>query len=126
MVIRDLLPTPGRTTITKIKLGVYLSVFFINLKVNSIGYLGSKLIKLVSCPYPSWGRGYEARYYTLVPYLGTPFPLELKCFIIKEQRVYGNWLIIIRSLICTLMGFERNYQFLSFSEQFYYDYFYTS
>ena len=126
MVIRDLLPTPGRTTITKIKLGIYLSVFFINLKVNSIGYLGSKIIKLVSCPYTSWGPRYEARYYTLVPYLGTPLPLELKCFIIKEQRIYGNWLIIIISLIYILMGFERNYQFLSFSEQFYYDYFYTS
>jgi len=34
---------------------------------------------------------------------------------VKEQRVDGSWLlsklvITIRSLRCTLMGFERNYQ----------------
>jgi hypothetical protein len=34
---------------------------------------------------------------------------------VKEQRVDGSWLLIMfktlfRSLRCTLMGFERNYQ----------------
>jgi hypothetical protein len=40
---------------------------------------------------------------------------ELKFNSVKEQRVDGSWLlnklaVPIRSLRCTLMGFERNYQ----------------
>jgi hypothetical protein len=40
---------------------------------------------------------------------------ELKFKSVKEQRVDGSWLlnilaVPIRSLRCTLMGFERNYQ----------------
>lgn len=41
---------------------------------------------------------------------------------VKEQRVDGSWLLImfktlIRSLRCTLMGFERNYQIKILSKQ---------
>jgi len=42
--------------------------------------------------------------------------------IVKEQRVDGSWLlsklvVLIRSLRCTLMGFERNYQIKILSKQ---------
>jgi|ERR1700675_153686 len=42
--------------------------------------------------------------------------------IVKEQRVDGSWLIsnsviLIRSLRCTLMDFERNYQIKILSKQ---------
>jgi hypothetical protein len=41
---------------------------------------------------------------------------------VKEQRVDGSWLLIMfktlfRSLRCTLMGFERNYQIKILSKQ---------
>ena len=38
---------------------------------------------------------------------------------VKEQRVDGSWLLAlpIRSLRCTLMGFERNYQLKVLSKQ---------
>uniref|UniRef100_UPI0022380D67 LAGLIDADG endonuclease n=1 Tax=Ramaria cf. rubripermanens TaxID=2016387 RepID=UPI0022380D67 len=41
---------------------------------------------------------------------------------VKEQRVDGSWLlnklaVLIRSLRCTLMGFERNYQIKILSKQ---------
>ena len=40
---------------------------------------------------------------------------------VKEQRVDGSWLLKwpqpIRSLRCTLMGFERNYQIKVLSKQ---------
>jgi hypothetical protein len=41
---------------------------------------------------------------------------------VKEQRVDGSWLLnklafLIRSLRCTLMGFERNYQIKILSKQ---------
>nr|YP_010697754.1 hypothetical protein P1R16_mgp42 [Porodaedalea niemelaei]YP_010697805.1 hypothetical protein P1S03_mgp40 [Porodaedalea chrysoloma]WCF76650.1 hypothetical protein [Porodaedalea niemelaei]WCF76721.1 LAGLIDADG homing endonuclease [Porodaedalea mongolica]WCF76766.1 hypothetical protein [Porodaedalea chrysoloma] len=38
---------------------------------------------------------------------------------VKEQRVDGSWLLAlpIRSLRCTLMGFERNYQIKVLSKQ---------
>jgi hypothetical protein len=38
---------------------------------------------------------------------------------VKEQRVDGSWFLakIARSLRCTLMGFERNYQIKILSKQ---------
>ena len=105
MVIIDLLSTPGRTTITKIKFRVYIPVLsFINLKVNSIGYRGSKLI-IVVCPS------------------------HIFVIIINEQRVDGSWwkkykntrhpimLKCFFHLRCTLMDLEINYRVPSLSKQ---------
>ena len=47
---------------------------------------------------------------------------------VKEQRVDGSWLLTlpIRSLRCTLMGFERNYQIKVLSKQLNQKFFFSS
>ena len=50
---------------------------------------------------------------------------------VKEQRVDGSWLlnklaVPVRSLRCTLMGFERNYQIKVLSKQLNQNFFFSS